>query len=415
MPDNQLTPAESLQLIDSMINKAQQRFSENGFLYLLWGWVILFCSIGHFLLLQFQWLKEPETIWATCWLAVLFQIIYLSKNKKKEKVKTYSNEIIDYIWVSFGISMCIISIQFGRDNDWPHLYPLILMLYGSPTFLSGIVMQFKALKRGGMICWTLAIIAVFIPTKYTLLLLAIAVISAWIIPGYLLRKKYKLEKSFTMTETKMTEKESLALISQMINKAQNRYHDSGTGPILWGTVISICSLVTYFKIRYQFTLPFDIWYLTLVAIIPQIFIAVRENRINKAKGYDDDILDTVWMVFGVSIFLLIFINANIVQSLQPILEMYHSQNNPNANANFSSFATTFSCFLYGIPTIITATAEKMKPMLYGGIICWICCIISVFTNIEWDMLLTAIAAMAAWLVLGIIIRRQFKKSLEAHV
>ncbi len=193
MPENQFSPSESLQLINSMINKAQRRFSENGFLYLLWGWIILFCSLGHFLLIQLKWMEHPELIWSTCWLAGILQVIYLSKNKKKEKVKTYSNEIIDYIWVSFGICMCIVSIQFGKDNDWQHIYPLILMLYGTPTFLSGIVMQFKALKWGGVICWILAVVAAFIPTLYTLLLLAVAVISAWIIPGYLLRKKYKQE------------------------------------------------------------------------------------------------------------------------------------------------------------------------------------------------------------------------------
>ena len=61
----------------------------------------------------------------------------------------------------------------------------------------------------------------------------------------------------------LTEKESLELISQMINKAKNSYHDSGIGPILWGSVIALCSLVTFLQIRFDFPLPFDIWYLTL--------------------------------------------------------------------------------------------------------------------------------------------------------
>ena len=37
-----------LQTIEEMINKARNQFSEDGFIYLLWGWVILFCSISHF-------------------------------------------------------------------------------------------------------------------------------------------------------------------------------------------------------------------------------------------------------------------------------------------------------------------------------------------------------------------------------
>jgi hypothetical protein len=188
-PEN-FSPKDSLQLIDSMINQAKNRFSENGFLYLLWGWLILFCSLGQFILMQLQLFEHPEMIWMSTWLAVIFQVIYLVRTKKKETVKTYSENIINYIWVSFGICMFILSYILGRSQGWENLYSLFLMLYGTPTFLSGIVMQFKPLKVGGIICWVLAISSTFILPVYGLLLLAAAMIAAWIIPGYLLRKKY---------------------------------------------------------------------------------------------------------------------------------------------------------------------------------------------------------------------------------
>ena len=41
MQEQEFSPQQSLNLIESMINKARNRFSENGHLYLLWGWVIL--------------------------------------------------------------------------------------------------------------------------------------------------------------------------------------------------------------------------------------------------------------------------------------------------------------------------------------------------------------------------------------
>ena len=186
-----LSPNDSLQLINNMINQAKNRFSENGFLYLLWGWVIFFCSIGHFIFLKLNWFKNPEIIWAISWLAVIFQVIYLSRKKKKETVKTYSENIINYIWVSFVICMLVISIIISKTHSWHLINSLILLLYGTPTFLSGIAMQFKPLVIGGIICWSLAIISVFVLPIYVLLLLATAVIAAWIIPGYLLRKKFK--------------------------------------------------------------------------------------------------------------------------------------------------------------------------------------------------------------------------------
>jgi len=191
MQTENFSPKDSLLLIDSMINQAKNRFSENGFLYLLWGWLILFCSIGHFVLLKLDIFKHPDMIWLSTWLAVIFQVVYLVKTKKKEVVKTYSENIINYVWISFGICMFVLSFILARTNGWEDLYSLFLMLYGMPTFLSGVVMEFKPLKVGGIACWALAIVSTFILPVYGLLLLAAAMIAAWIVPGYLLRKKYK--------------------------------------------------------------------------------------------------------------------------------------------------------------------------------------------------------------------------------
>ncbi len=190
MQSENFSPKESLQLIDNMINQAKNRFSENGYLYLLWGWLIFFCAMGHFVLLKLNLFTHPEVIWASCWVAVLFQVIYLSRRSKKETVKTYSENIINYIWVSFVISMLVISVIVGKNQSWHLINSFILMLYGTPTFLSGIAMQFNPLIIGGITCWVLAILSVFVLPIYVLLLLAAAVITAWIIPGYLLRKKY---------------------------------------------------------------------------------------------------------------------------------------------------------------------------------------------------------------------------------
>lgn len=190
-----LSPTDSMQLINSMINQAKNNFSENGFLYLVWGWLIFACSISHFIFLKLDLFKHPEIVWTSCWLAVIFQIIYLSRQKKKEKVKTYSENIVNYIWISFGICMFIVVIIMSKTNNWPMMNSIILLLYGTPTFLSGISMQFKPLVIGGIICWGMAILSVFIPPLYVLLLLAVAVLAAWIIPGYLLRSKYKLQNN----------------------------------------------------------------------------------------------------------------------------------------------------------------------------------------------------------------------------
>ena len=99
MESESFSPKDSLLLIDSMINQAKNRFTENGFLYLLWGWTVFACSMFHFAAIKLSLLKHPEWIWMITWAVVIFQIIYLAKAKRKEKVKTYSDGIIDAIWI----------------------------------------------------------------------------------------------------------------------------------------------------------------------------------------------------------------------------------------------------------------------------------------------------------------------------
>jgi hypothetical protein len=191
MQSENFSPKDSLLLIDNMINQAKNRFSENGFLYLLWGWVILLSSVGHFILIKLQLFKHPEMIWISTWLTIIYQVIYLVRKRKEETVKTYSEHIIGYVWMVFGISLGMISFILSKTNNWEVMNALLLMLYGMPTFLSGVIMRFTALKVGGIICWSLSIVAVLVAPVYVLLLLAVAVIAAWIVPGYLLRKKFK--------------------------------------------------------------------------------------------------------------------------------------------------------------------------------------------------------------------------------
>ncbi len=188
----QLSAQSSLALIESMINKAQNRYSENGTLYLLWGWIIFICSIVQYVLLTYTSIgANAGFIWMLTLVALVYQLYYLKLKEKKETVKTYTDEMIGFVWMVFGISMGLVSFISMKLGDWQLMYSLILLLYGLPTFLTGAFMRFTPLKIGGIICWVLSVLAVYISSKEIILLLVPAVISAWIIPGYLLRAKFK--------------------------------------------------------------------------------------------------------------------------------------------------------------------------------------------------------------------------------
>lgn len=192
MQEQEFSPQDSLNLIESMINKARNRFSENGHLYLLWGWVILICSIANFISAYFfNSLETLKYVWLLTVPTVIYQMIYLARKEKNEKIKTYADDIYNYVWVVFVIMGFVSGIILGKSGNTFLFNPVILSLYGMPTFLSGVILRFTPLKIGAFCCWALAIVSMFIPMVFSFLLLAIAVILAWIVPGYLLRSRYK--------------------------------------------------------------------------------------------------------------------------------------------------------------------------------------------------------------------------------
>jgi hypothetical protein len=211
-----------------------------------------------------------------------------------------------------------------------------------------------------------------------------------------------------MQDNNLSHEESLRLINTMISKAKDAYRDTGVGAMLWGAVIAICSLTRFAEIQFDFKLPFDINLLTLFALIPQIFITIREKKNRKAKSYDERFLDYIWLGFGISIFLLIHVVNLTFESWSPVSKEYAALTGHPSPFKFSEFVMPLFLILYGMPTFITGAACKVKPMLWGGLFCWLCSIIAVYTEYKLDLLLTALSALMAWFIPGLFLEREYR-------
>ena len=226
-------------------------------------------------------------------------------------------------------------------------------------------------------------------------------------------------------ERPMSEQESLALITEMIQKAKSHFHESGTSAILWGSVIGFCGIFTFLKKIFDWhTGSFDVWYLALIALIPQIFIAVRERKRRVVKTHMETAIDAVWTVYGISIFALMFY-FNIVPAVSE--KLLASSNTELLIKNLSTgeikhwepyifSQSSLLLILYTIPTLTTGIAKKFKPMLIGGIICYILFIVSCFTEVTYDWLANGLAGIFSWLIPGLILRNRYTKAkLAQHV
>jgi hypothetical protein len=218
-----------------------------------------------------------------------------------------------------------------------------------------------------------------------------------------------------MEEKQLSEQESLRIITEMIAKAKHSFHEDGTSAILWGSVVAICGLVSFAELFWNFSIGFDIWLLTLAAIIPQIFISIKESRQRKVVTHMEAAMNAIWLVYGISIFAVVFYMNVVPYATDRILSAEGTklfQSTAQGMRPFHYFVASAGSLLlliYAIPTLATGIAYKFKPMFWAAILCYIFFITSCFAPTAYDMLLNGLAGIFNWLIPGLILRSKFKK------
>ncbi|MBI1343181.1 MAG: hypothetical protein GC171_09620 [Terrimonas sp.] len=183
---NAISPQRSLELIQSMIDKAKDSLSHNRFYFLLWGWITFTAIIGQFLLKVVWQYPHHYYVWFLTFVGAGISIYYSSKQNRKRKVKTYVEESMSILWLGMGISffvMCMLFVKMG----WENCYPFFILMYGLGTFVSGRMLNFTPLVIGGMTNWALAITAIWFPFDFQMIFAAAAILFSYIIPGHLLK------------------------------------------------------------------------------------------------------------------------------------------------------------------------------------------------------------------------------------
>ena len=187
-----LSPQQSLDIIQSMIDKTKSDISENRFYFLMWGWLVFIGFFGQFFLKVILNYEYHYAIWLIVVIGAVISIIKSTINDKKRKVRTYISDSMGFLWTGMGISFFVLGFVFSfmdvKPVGWIIAYPVFILLYGLGTFVSGKILQFQPLVIGGIINWILACVTVFFHFDYQMLFAAAAIVASYIIPGYLLNK-----------------------------------------------------------------------------------------------------------------------------------------------------------------------------------------------------------------------------------
>lgn len=191
--ENDFSPEESLQLIRSMIEKTKHSISDKSHYFLLWGWAVFIGSVLQYYLKVILDYPQHYYAWYITPVALIIFIVFLVRDSKKEKVKTFIDEASRYLWTGIGFSFMALGFIFSKMG-WQYCYPIYILLYGIGTYVSGALIKFRPLIIGGIFCFPLAVIATYVEYDTQIITLAFAVLVSYIIPGYLLRMRYKKQQ-----------------------------------------------------------------------------------------------------------------------------------------------------------------------------------------------------------------------------
>jgi hypothetical protein len=183
--------SEKLDVIYEMIENSKSKIRDNAFFYLIWGWLVLIASVSHFIMMKsgifYSFLAWPVLMTV----GMIASVIAGIRLGRKAGYRTYIDTAIIYLWYGFTFALFVIlAFSIGGKIDWHITNAIIIVMYGLGTFVSGGILKFKPLIVGGISCWIISLAVFFIPGDYMLLMVALSIIIAYLIPGYLLRKAH---------------------------------------------------------------------------------------------------------------------------------------------------------------------------------------------------------------------------------
>ncbi|MEO7263360.1 MAG: hypothetical protein ABIW38_00540 [Ferruginibacter sp.] len=191
-------------------------------------------------------------------------------------------------------------------------------------------------------------------------------------------------------EEKLSNQQSLEIIHKMISQARNQVTNDGNEWIIWGTLIFLASVTTYILIEIQYSVTFLGWNIFGLIAILMLSYRLIKRKPSQVRTYLGDLLKLFDVGFIICMLIIIF-SINVAVS-------------PNAGFGYL-------LMIYAFLMLIQGGAMKFKPLIIGAVINWIGAL-AIFYNKEfkYDMLITAGAVLFGYIIPGLILRSQSRKS-----
>lgn len=188
--EQNLTPEQSLKLIETMMGQARKSFHRMSFYFLLWGVILTVAMAMQMLAGQLGWSgKYIGMVWMSASiLGAIASALYGAQEGRREHAETLADRALMWLWVGFIITL-FSTIAGAGIAGYTTPVGSIMLLTGLPTFATGQMLRFKPLIIGGILFWVLGTISFFVDPLWIGILNITGMLFGYIIPGILLKRE----------------------------------------------------------------------------------------------------------------------------------------------------------------------------------------------------------------------------------
>ncbi len=184
------------------------------------------------------------------------------------------------------------------------------------------------------------------------------------------------------SEQKLSGEESLAIITEMIEKARGSIKGSAFHFILWGIVIALANFLHFYLMQYtDFHSPHLVWLITIPAWIASLWYGLTKGKKSNASTYSGNLIMWAWLSFSFTILILIF------------------------SGKFFMILASLIMIIAAIPTFLTGLIIKFKPLMFGGSLFWILGPIGLTLEPTQALLISGIGMIVGYLIPGILLQK----------
>jgi hypothetical protein len=188
--------------------------------------------------------------------------------------------------------------------------------------------------------------------------------------------------------------ESLKLITQIIETTKNSLSDRSHYFLLWGWAVATGCLTQYYlKAILHYPRHYYAWLITPAAIAIHFIFVYNDHKKENVKTFINEATAYLWTSIGFSFFVLGFVFAKIGWQ----------------------YCYPFYILFYAIGTYVSGSLIKFRPLIIGGLLCFVLVIVCVYQSYDHQMLVTAFAIVISYIIPGYMLRNQYKKQQMINV